>query len=360
VLKTNKTELDHHDLLCGVLSPLVDRQVILDKLGNMSVDWDLVMEQAHAGMALPHLHCALTDKHLTDIPPAQVIEALSGFFDLNVEMNGRRYTQMLDITRALNAKNIDHVWLKGSTYLVQPDWQKSPRTMVDIDIWVPDEDQHDLALSQLAKIGYDTTNVFWGMTRILCHHYPALYKDGEIATLELHVTLVLDQYSNLLPDREALAAVQWLQWQGEKVGGLGIDDQAMQAYIQCAHMSGPQFLTGQVTLMKTVDLVNRLLVVGPEVLETHRFAVLKQQPWLDRASPFFTYLHKNFNFESPFLADHKYERRMQYPALGTIAKLTDFVQRSIVCIKDGRVGPIRELPERVWSNITRATSVKKL
>ncbi len=319
------------------------------------LDWDVVMAQAHRGMVLPLLYRALVQKQLLDCVPNEVGQALEGFFDLNVLLNSRLRAQVKAITVCLNQHDIEHVWLKGATHLLRADWQQSPRTMLDLDVWIPHQSQHDAAFKQLVAMGYESVAEEGGQLLRGEHHYPPLFKNGESARLEFHASVVPTKYSPLLPEGSALNQAQWHEWEGEKIGVLNPLDQAMHAYIQCVHMSGNQFLYGQVTLMKTHDFVERLTLAGPNTLKSMPFQFLHQNPWSDPASMFFTFLRYAFGVASDFNTNTLYEDRLKYPR---VARLSNLYQRTQKSIREGQVGPCHELPARLWRNIREIFSAK--
>ena len=360
MFKRSDAQLTTHYWLCSVLSPLSESDKVAHAITSDVLDWDLVMAQAHHGMVLPALYSTLSTKNLMHLVPEEIAQALQGLFELNVELNELRRDQIYAISSCLNEKDIDHIWLKGATHLMRDDWEHSPRTMLDIDIWIPNQAQHKLAFKQLSELGYESLDKNTGQVIGRGHHYPALHKPGESARLEFHQHLVTRKLFELLPDETALPNVQWLTWRGQKVGVLSPADQALQAYMQCAHMSANQFFTGQVTLMKTHDLVERLLQAGPGVLESDQFNRLKNNPWKWRANMFFTYLEHAFGFQSQFERHSGYEDRLRYPALASIAKIQGFALRTIDCVQEGRIGPFKELPQRIWRNVSETFSAKKM
>ena len=361
MFKRSKASLNAHYWLCAALSPLTDPDKVVQLNKSYELNWDMVMEQAHHGMVLPALYHSLLTKGLLHLAPDEVAQALQGFFELNVELNGRRRDQVYAISTCLNDKDIGHIWLKGATHLLRKDWKLSPRMMLDIDIWIPNESQHKQAFIQLTELGYEFLDSDQEQEIDHDHHhYPPLYKPNETARLEFHQHLISREFFSLLPDMTALPNVQWLDWQGQTVGVLSHADQAMQAYVQCVHMSGNQFLTGQVTLMKTHDFVERLLQAGSRVLESDQFSLLRSDPWKKRAETFFTCLHHAFGFQSNFQKKSTYESRLHYPILASFAKFQGVSVRIIECIKEGRIGPLKELPKRIWRNMHGTFSVKNL
>gem|GEM_PF-2514403 len=360
MFKRAKNRLATHYWLCSAISPLIKREQVVKAIDEGELDWDIVMAQAHQGMVLPLLYKSLVQKQLIDRAPDEVGQALEGFFDLNVVLNGRLRSQVQAITACLNQNGIAHVWLKGATHLLRTDWRQSPRTMLDIDVWIPNQDQHEVAFKKLAELGYESVAEKDGHVLGNSHHYPPLVKKGESARLEFHASLVNKKYASLLPDRPSLDQVQWLKWEGERVGVLSLLDQAMHAYIQCVHMSGNQFLAGQVTLMKTHDFVERLTLAGPTALNSESFCRLHQQPWSDSANMFFTYLHYAFGVASDFKKNAIYSGRQRNPALASVAKTQDFYQRILNSIREGQVGPWHKLHIRIWRNLRYILSAKEI
>jgi len=339
---------------------MVDRAPVAKTIEEGWLDWDVVMAQAHQGMVLPLLYRALVRKQLIDQVPTDVRQALKGFFDLNVILNGRLRTQARAVTAHLNQAGIAHVWLKGATHLLRADWRQSPRTMMDLDVWIPDQDQHDMAFKQLAKLGYKSVAEKNGQVTSGNHQYPPLVHDSGSACLELHASLVRSRYALLLPDKTALDRVQWHEWEGQRVGVLSPADQAMHAYIQCVHMSGYQFVSGQVTLMKTHDFVERLMLAGPDALNSEPFRRLRQKPWSEPANMFFTYLRHAFGVSSDFKTSSRYEDRLKNPALASLSKTRGFYHRTVSCIREGRIGPLHQLPARLWRNLHEIVTAKSL
>ena len=358
MFKRPDDQLATHYWLCSAISPLVDSAALAKEIESGQLDWDMVMAQAHRGMVLPLLYRALIRKQLLDCVPKEVGQALEGFFDLNVLLNSRLRAQVKAVTVCLNRYDIVHVWLKGATHLLRDDWQQSPRTMLDLDVWIPHRGQHDAAFKKLAAMGYESVAEEGGQLLGGEHHYPPLFKNGESARLEFHASVVPTKYSPLLPEGPALNHTQWREWEGEKVGVLNPVDQAMHAYIQCVHMSGNQFLAGQVTLMKTHDFVERFMLAGPSALKSESFQYLHQKPWSEPANMFFTYLGRAFGVASEFNTNTLYEDRLRYPALARLSKARDFYQRVLKSIRQGRVGPWHDLPARLWRNIREIFSAK--
>jgi hypothetical protein len=66
---------------------------------------------------------------------------------------------------------------------------------------------------------------------------------------------------------------------------------------------------------------------------------------------FFTYLRHAFGVASDFKKNAIYEDRLRNSALASVAKTIGFYQRTLNSIREGRIGPLHELPIRIWQNL---------
>jgi hypothetical protein len=75
---------------------------------------------------------------------------------------------------------------------------------------------------------------------------------------------------------------------------------------------------------------------------------------------FFTYLRHAFGVASNFKKNAMYSGRQGNPALASVAKTQDFYQRIQNSIREGRIGPLHELPIRIWRNLRYILSAKDI
>ncbi|CAK0743980.1 conserved hypothetical protein [Gammaproteobacteria bacterium] len=296
--------------LCGVLSSRVAVERCRANLPRDERDWQLLVEMGSTHLVLPNLYLALREKGLlADIPP-DLTTALEGFHTLNALHNVRLRQQMREVSGLLNSVGLRPIWLKGATHLMAADWKNSGRMMVDLDFWLPEAAQHVPALACLSNAGYAIPDQYHGMDFSKSHHHAPLMREGESVYLEVHRQVVATHISALLPDVAAQAQVEWLDWEGYRVGRLAASDRLMHAYIQCAEMNGNSIALGRISLMKILDFLDRLDDLCWTTPPPEWFAQLDCPPWRKNARRLFTFLEHDFNLASPLPRDGYYRRRL--------------------------------------------------
>ena len=111
--------------------------------------WEVLIKVAGRNLVLPNLYPVLKAKGLLGTIDPEIVEALEGFYELNALRNETLRKQLIEVTELLNAVRITPVWLKGATYLIDPEWKSSGRMMLDLDFWIPDPQDQQTALLEL-------------------------------------------------------------------------------------------------------------------------------------------------------------------------------------------------------------------
>lgn len=325
--------------VCAAISPLVVVHPPQPGLSTVPPDWDDIMHVASAHLVLPNLYLGLQAKGLLNEVPVEFCETLDGFKCLNTLRNARLRRQMLEVSTALNAAGVSPIWLKGANNLMPADWLHSGRMMLDLDLWLPDPAQRNTALTCLERLGYLVPDEYSDVNFDSSQHLAPRLRDGEAAQIELHRTIVHPQVAPLLPDREALARVDWFDWEGERVGRLNLTDRLMHSYIQCTEMSGDAMFRARIPLMKVLDFVELAITSGDAFRSNAFLGKLEQSPWCSRSRQFLTYVAHDFGLASPLPFDGSYllRRRLarEFPRL-MYGRL--FLSRVDCVFREGRIG----------------------
>lgn len=296
--------------VCAAISPLVGAETLRATQPSSDAAWDHVVNIASANLVMPSLYLALRDKGLLAEVPADLAQALEGVYTLNTLHNTRLRQQMLSVTTALNEVGIPPIWLKGATHLLASDWAQSGRMMLDLDLWIPDLEGQAMVLTCLEEAGYVIQPEWRAKDFSQTQHFAPRVKEGEPARLEVHRTIVNAQASALLPNDQALPRVDWLTWEGTKVGQLSAADRLMHSYIQCAEMN--DLSLGRVALMKALDFVERAIALDLPAQPQAWMARVDQAPWQVTARQFLTFLDRDFGLPSVMAPDHRFLRTMDW------------------------------------------------
>lgn len=310
-----RQEVRQFHQLAQLLSRSIDATRSKAALPTHAGAWEVLIKVAGRNLVLPNLHPVLKAKGLLGAIDPGIVDALEGFFELNVLRNASLREQLIETTELLNAVRIDPIWLKGATYLLGPEWKSSGRMMLDIDFWIPDPQDQQTALLELKRAGYGRMPEYdsddpYGARH---HHFAPLIRADRPAPLELHRNVVSESFRSLLPDAAALERTQWVTWNGKRIGVLSPCDRAMQAYIQCAEMEAcfwldPRFSS---SLMKIGELQNRLAELDDDDLATMFLLPLQRVPWSAFASELFTLLERDFGAMFDFPTDQRSLKRKE-------------------------------------------------
>lgn len=128
-------------------------------------EWPRLLETANRGWLGPALYVALrrSGRH-GDIPPS-VLSYLELLHDRNRERNRRLRAQVLEAARAMNARGVQPVLLKGAIHLVSvPDEAFGARMISDLDIAISPAEMTD-ARAALKGLGYADSRTIHEMGR---------------------------------------------------------------------------------------------------------------------------------------------------------------------------------------------------
>lgn len=305
--------------LCRTVSPFATTAEVM---AGLPVDWRLVILAAGDHSLLPSLRSAFIRHGLEAHAPTEVSEALEAYFAFHRARNECLRAQMLQVTRALNAAGLVPIWLKGAVRLLDPGWAQTTRSMGDLDFYIADPADQKTTLEVLSTLGYRAQykEENWKVS----HHFPPMIHKDWPVTLEVHRNIVSNAYELLLSDREALAAVVDLGWEGSRAAHLASRHQAMHSLIQASLMSHPPMRYGQIRFNKMLDFVE-LIVAGGNPIRDEIAERVARSPWSDPIAQIMTMIEAYFGLPNPLATAPGYlrrmERRLRFPPLGTMETL---------------------------------------
>lgn len=299
-----------YDRLCRILAPAIP-----DDGYDLCPDaplWPWIFQLADANFVLPELHQALLDKGLEDRVPEVMLATLTEVSRLMASRMARLLAQMREVNAALAADGIRPVWLKGAALLTERAGLRHPRLMSDLDLWIPTREGQEHTLDLLAKLGYSPKPASAYQDWSESHHYAPLFHPKHPVSLEVHRHLVRKVFSALLPDAPALERAETGEVQGLPIARLSWRDRIMQSLIQCSLMSTPPIETGQIRLMKVVDLARLLARHERHNLPTEMTETLTKSQWRKPLARFLTLLERDFGISNPLQEDRLYCRAVDY------------------------------------------------
>ncbi|MPT22694.1 MAG: hypothetical protein E2577_06565, partial [Starkeya sp.] len=245
--------LDGLRLLCALVSPFSSRAA-LRAAAAADPPWAAVLAQADRHRLIPALSVALARHELGDLVDAELADILAAVADWNTERNEGLRRQMRRVTAAFNAAGLEPVWLKGALTLLPPDGPAAGRQMMDLDVWLPEAAAQHRGAEVLRGLGYDAE----GYESKEGAHYPPYFHPAEMARIELHRTVLEPDQSALLPPEEAAQGVEWLAWEGLRIGRLDPHARLLCSLAQCSNPGGWWLGTAEIPLMKALDFVQRV------------------------------------------------------------------------------------------------------
>lgn len=301
-----------HDLLCRILAPA---NAFPDcDLGPDDPRWPVLFQLADANMVLPQLLPQIKDKGLNARLPEPMQTALDEVAALMEAHSAALLAQMHEINAAFAQADILPIWLKGAALMSEPEGQRRPRLMTDLDVWVASPEKQPEALAVLSRLGYQTeekaVSMEWGDS----HHYPPLFHPQQPMRLELHRHIVRKVFSGLLPNAQALEKCEYATLDGLPIARLALPDRIMHSLIQCSLMSTPPIATGQVKLMKLLDLARLISRTGQHAFPEEVVKRLAVSPMALRKpiQRFLTLFERDFLVKNPFCSDAAYCNAVDY------------------------------------------------
>ena len=299
-----------YDRLCCLLAPANSYDG--RELDARDPLWPLIFSVADQNFVLPELHQSIISKGLSEALPNSMLDGLSNVSRLLEKRNSHLILQMDELSAAFNQAGILLVWLKGGALLTEPQGQLQPRLMSDLDLWVPEPDQQELALKVLTRLGYrvkpNAVLSDWQES----HHYAPMFHPAHPVSLELHRHIVRKAFGVLLPDTVAASRLDHIKVNGLSAARLAFRDRIMHSLIQASLMSTPPIETGRIRLMKMVDLARLLARDGSHHLPEDVVATITTSSWQAPLERFLTLFERDFLVTNPLSVDFSYCNAVDY------------------------------------------------
>lgn len=290
--------------LCKILSPNISSEIFdLDK--NSSA-WELIYEVADSTFVLSELHQSIVRKGMKDVVPDSMLAALDEISGLISIRKFRLLAQMREVNSALSLAGILPVWLKGAALLSEPEGLSEPRLMSDLDLWIPEKREQALALSILGGLGYSTKPGALLHDWDESHHYAPMFHPKRPVSIELHRHVIRKSLGTLLSDVGAAGRLEHSTMDDLPIARLSYPDRVMHSLVQCSLMSTPPIDTGQIRLMKVMDLVRLLGRSGAYVIPPETVNILNSSAWTQPIGRFLTLLERDFGVPNPLDGDSAY------------------------------------------------------
>lgn len=180
------TETISHGLLACLRRTLTD--TLRQRLNQLSpTDWEQLIALADEHQVAALLYHRLKGHGCDALVPPGLWQFLQKCYYKNVFRNLQLYQELREITTTLHAKKIPILILKGAQLAATVYDSIALRSMVDIDILVP-ECELMAAVEQISAIGYQPSTPWLSLEAYLAHrhHVPPFVRPKAVASLELH------------------------------------------------------------------------------------------------------------------------------------------------------------------------------
>lgn len=351
-------KLKCYQWICSQVRPIGARIKVTNFEPATKADWGEIIFLGSVHGVLPRLYLQLNSVNSTTKVPQDFLEALEGFYELNKLYNFKLRNQVLETTRLLNQQGIKPIWLKGAITLLSPQWEKSPRTMLDLDLYIADQDDQVKTLNSLSAFGYNIQPESVGHDYTHSQHFAPVIKPGCPARLEVHKSIAAISCSDLLSNEQALANIQWISTEELHYGILSNTDQIMQSYLQCTEQAS-DCLHPRTTprLMKILDFLDRFSTADELNIWFNQNRALQESPWNSKAGDFASHLDTFFGYVIDHPKNSHYVRRIKFTLnFPKLDYANYFVQHGWHLLKSGKLGRVRELSDKILRQIALVKS----
>lgn len=170
------------------------KEKISNAIKNDEVDWDKVVQVSTKHYVFSAVYCNLKRADLLSYLPEDLVGYMIHITDLNRARNEQIIAQAKALNEILCAQNITPIYAKGTGFLLTNLYEDLGERMVgDIDFLLSEKDCIR-AMNILQQNGYDKID-----TRTYDYpnfkHYPRLVTENQIAAIEVHKQLVIEEYA---------------------------------------------------------------------------------------------------------------------------------------------------------------------
>ena len=236
--------------LFAYLSPYLD---IPQKPGS-DKEWARIFKVADEGLVLPRLAMnAATDFKSA---PQPVLDYLEISLALSRLRNEQLREQLVTLITHLNSRGVVPIIIKGATSLLDESLDIGARSMLDMDVWTPEPRDQTIAMQVLVELGYDMRAPMELFEK--GQHFPPFFKEGELARIELHRTMVNPSFASMVKESMAATSATERHFAGARYRVLDPSFALALSYLQCRwSCDGRTF-----TIMKWLDLLDRCHAMG--------------------------------------------------------------------------------------------------
>jgi len=172
-----------------------NKKIVENSLKANTVDWDAVVKVSTAHFVFPALYCNFKKANFLIYLPIDLVEYMKHITDLNRDRNQQIITQAKEINELLLANKITPIFLKGTGNLLEGLYEDIAERMVgDID-FIFSEDEYPKAIEVLQNFDYSRIHKE-EYDPITFRHYPRLQKENNIAAVEIHKELLIEEYAD--------------------------------------------------------------------------------------------------------------------------------------------------------------------
>jgi hypothetical protein len=172
-----------------------NRQEIEKQLKSKSIDWDAVVKVSTSHYVFPAIYCNFKRVGFLKYLPVDLVEYMKHITNLNRDRNTQIIQQAKDLNSLLLANNIRPIFLKGTGNLLAGIYDDIGERMVgDIDFIFSKED-YPKAIAVLRNNRYSGVSKYKYYSPAK-RHYKRLQKENNIAAVEIHKELLLENYTN--------------------------------------------------------------------------------------------------------------------------------------------------------------------
>ena len=181
---------------CLTINHEEHNKILVEKsLKSNNVDWDSVVKVSTGHYVFPALYCNLKRADFLQYLPSELVQYMKHITDLNRERNQQIVAQAKEINELLVSNSITPIFLKGTGNLLEDLYEDSAERMVgDID-FIFSKEEYPKAIAVLTNFGYskvhDTSYDFPSFK-----HHPRLQKVNNIAAVEIHKELLLEEFAD--------------------------------------------------------------------------------------------------------------------------------------------------------------------
>ena len=197
ILKVNYKETLYFIAKCLTISlEEKNRDEIEFILKTTDVDWDTVVKVSTSHYVFPTIYCNFKRADFLKYLPADLVEYMKHITNLNRDRNTQIIAQAKELNTLLLANNIRPIFLKGTGNLLAGIYDDIAERMVgDIDFIFSKED-YPKAITILREYGYSEVKKQEYYPPNESRHYRRLQKENNIAAIEIHKELLIEEYAN--------------------------------------------------------------------------------------------------------------------------------------------------------------------